>query len=227
MAKRLPRLYFSGEFQPYEQLFRKTGYDMKFAKGEYLCKPGDELDTVYYIVKGLANFSICLSDGNIFTPMYFGDGSMFPLICTEDGFALEFSIMFQACTDMEVIVLSIGQMRELLTNHELACECVDHYCKFSNQFIARSISTLFISSENRLADFLYLYLHYKPEKDNQIFLTQQDIASITGLSHAQLGRILANFRNQKIIETRRGSLLVLDLDKLLKACSSLANPERP
>ena len=70
-----------------------------------------------------------------------------------------------------------------------------------------------------LYSFLYLYLYYKPEQNNMVDLSQEEIASITGLSRMQVSRVLAPLRDNDVITTKRGKIVVQDMERLKEQCN--------
>lgn len=68
--------------------------------------------------------------------------------------------------------------------------------------------------------FLYLYVHYKPDRDCIVDLTQEEIANLVGISRVQACRALKPLRDMGIIETHSGFIKVLDEARLKAMCSA-------
>jgi CRP-like cAMP-binding protein len=58
--------------------------------------------------------------------------------------------------------------------------------------------------------------------DNIVPLTHEQLATMLGVGRSYTSRVIQSFKAERILETRRGSLVVRDADKLA-ACSCLCN----
>ena len=77
----------------------------------------------------------------------------------------------------------------------------------------------------KLCNLLYL-LADSPVGGRQgvLYLTQDDLADLLGISRANLTRGLAQLRRQGILRTRRGLVELLDLPALAQCCSEETHP---
>ena len=56
-------------------------------------------------------------------------------------------------------------------------------------------------------------------KDNILELSQSFLSNIVGASRAQIERALKELRDEKILETSRNKITILNLENLLDYCS--------
>lgn len=98
----------------------------------------------------------------------------------------------------------------------------------SKRFI-KMLSDNLTEKENQLLDLAYtsvrkrvaetlvtLSNHYKKENDPRLNITisREDIANLAGTATETTIRILSDFKSEKLIETKGGTITVLDLPKL-------------
>jgi CRP/FNR family cyclic AMP-dependent transcriptional regulator len=220
----LPRFYFADDFHDFESQFSEYGKKANFPNKSFMIRPNDMLDTLFFIRSGMAKLSILSESYKEHTYFFYGPGSIFPVKCTMLDFSLESNIVFSAISDVEAIALSPAQFRILLCrNPELAVAAIDYFCKYGNALMIKALSSIEYSSYDRICDFLYLYNNCKPQKDNCVEFSQEEIASITGLSAVQVSRVLQDLRQNNIVKTKRGKIIINDPHQLNNCCTELAN----
>lgn len=82
-----------------------------------------------------------------------------------------------------------------------------------------SVSQAFNPCITRVCDVLYLYLVSTNIKNNIIDISQNFLSNIVGASKAQIERALKELRDEKVLETSRNKITILDLENLLDCCS--------
>ncbi|MDC0611766.1 Crp/Fnr family transcriptional regulator, partial [Vibrio sp.] len=130
----LTRYIFTNEFTPYEQLFKISPHETcHFKKGDFLCDLGKPFTKIFYIVDGLTKVSVMHKNGEEKITGFWGKGGIYPLICTEHNFVLEYSIMQVAISDVTAFAFDVDVIRNMMhESTELCQEMVNHYCKFTN-----------------------------------------------------------------------------------------------
>ena len=221
----LPRYYFSDEFSQFEsRLLECGGIRESFPKGEYLCGPGNMLRDGYVILDGIARLSVMTDVGKNLTIGFWGKGSYFPIIVSEQQFTLEPYFNFVAMTDLETIAIAPeGVCMACERYPDFSIAVINHYCKFANLLLVRNILSAESTSMSKVCNFLYLYWYNSEEHNPVIALSHDEIASITGLTRVQVTRVLSFLRDEKTIETSRGKVRILDIEGLQRHCLDLVN----
>ena len=80
-------------------------------------------------------------------------------------------------------------------------------------------------SYQKVCNFLCLFQYYQPEKTKAVPSTQEELASITGLTRVQIARVTARPRDSGIIDSSRRKIHIIDIDTPRKSCLSLIQPE--
>ena len=212
----LTRYYYVGEFSQYMDTFKQYPHEnVTFQKEEFLCSPSLALDKVFLIESGLTKLSVLHDAGENKIFGFWGEGSMFPIICTKQNFNLEYSIVMQAVTKVRVLTFSPETFKQILSEHdEITYETIDHYCRFCNMLLFNATTQSYESVRTRICSVLYLYLHYVKPKDHWVDLSQDDIASLIGTSRVTAAREFASLRNEGVLTTHRKRICVVDIEKI-------------
>lgn len=212
----LTRYFFIDEFSEFEEVLRSYPHIVEhFHSQTYLGDPGSTIKKVYYIVSGLTQVSVVHDSGEDKIFAFWGQGGIFPLICSEQDFYLEHSILQKAMSEVVTLSFSTEVFRQIMMEHpEIACECIDHYCRWSNLLLFNATTSAYETVRTRVCNLLYTYLYYLPNKKRCVNLEQKDIASIVGASRVSVARCLAELREEGIVATSRGKLYVMDADSL-------------
>lgn len=215
--------FFQDEFSQFENFICTVGKRKIIKKNSILQDVNITPHHSYYVKKGLIKLSVSNEEGAEKTLMFFGKGSIYPLIVSDKATAMENYLEFTAVTDLEVIRFPSLRIKELLAkNQEFVHVCIDHYAKYTNLLLCNSLLNLYNDSTKNTCTFLYLYKRNLSESGEDIIsLTQEQIGKILGLSRVQVSRVLSMLRNDNIIETNRNRIKILDYDKLRSLCSDV------
>ncbi len=212
----LSRYFYIDEFSRFDQVLRTYRHTRKtFAKGEFICRPGEPLTKCYYIAGGMAEMSVVHPDGDKRIFGYWGRGGIYPLIVSEQRFNLEYAITLRAITPVDALAFDIDAMRDIVLSHpDVGAVCVEHYGRFVNTLLFGSLACSFDSVMERLASFLRSCLIYLPNTDNSISLSQEDIASVIGATRVSVSRELSELRRLGIVKTSRNRIVVTNVKRL-------------
>ena len=193
---------------------------IRYRKGETLCKQGAFASYVLYISKGLVKLYL-ENTNNKFTNI--------KLLKTTDFIGLAsiygeniYDYSAVALKDTDVCLIDKNAIRKLLENNaEFASEMIKRYCyreKYFFNFI-RSIS--YKQMPGRLADTL---LNLDSEKlDNESvfsYITRKDIADFACISKESTIKLLSEFKNDRILEIAGKNIKILKPDKLKEISKS-------
>ena len=226
----LTRYFLTAEFDEYENLFIKYGArEKKFRKKENLptISGSDGSHHIsYYIKKGIAKLILIDENGDENIMLFMGSGSLYPIHVVQDMFSLENGFLYiAAVTELEVLAFPAEKVEEMIRdgNHDFAIDCLKHYNILVNNLLTRGLLNTYNSSMQFVCSVMYLFLYYNASADNMISLTQDDIARITSLSRMQVARIIARLKAEKIAETGRNQIKILDVPALKDYCSYVVN----
>jgi len=217
----LPRYYFEGDFKPFEDLIENC----KLEKDKI--KKGNELKYLYqhksiYIKSGMVKLSICNEDGLESVIMFAGSGSIYPVTCLEEQFTIEQFMLLKTVVDTEIIVFPKEKIYEfIMKNSDFAVAAINFNSKIINSLLTKNILGSYENSEQSISSFLYSYIKYNPNNDNIVDCTQEEIASVAGISRMQVTRILGSLRERGIVKTERGKVIILDIEMLEENCAGI------
>ncbi|MCB2293996.1 Crp/Fnr family transcriptional regulator [Clostridium algoriphilum] len=217
----IPSFYFSNKFFHYKDIIQK--YDVqkvKFPKDSLLTNYGKINNTAYYINSGILLLSLAHEKGGEKSLALFGPGSIFPIGLTNHKYKMDFEIILRAFSDLDVYKFSYLTLRKMACdNHNLAIDLLEEDCDFTSYLFHDSVSQAFDPCITRLCDVLYLYLVSTHIENNIIKISQNFLSNIVGASRAQIERALKELRDEKVLETSRNKIIILNLENLLEYCS--------
>lgn len=217
----LSRFYLYNDFSQFEDLvLRHSDYQRTFSKGEILRDATSSYRTSYYIRKGIAKLCVLNENGSENTLLFFGEGAIHPINCLHNNFLLEESLALVAVTDLEVIAFRSPRILEMTAeDNRMTAAIIEMFDKYSNMLETRIMLYANNDSVGTVSVFLYLYIHYKPNRDNIVNLTQEEIGQLVGISRMQVSRALKPLRDSGIIETHNSFIKILDEEELRTLCS--------
>ena len=217
-----PNLYLSGYIRCFSGKEEEYGLTRKkYKKGDLLTVPGTINNTTHFIHSGMMHLSLTHSSGNVKSLVFYGPKTIFPLGVVPHETPIGYEMELRAFTDMEVTSFSYPMLRHMCVDDgELAAEILEQNCEFISYLFYQDMNRAYTSTPEHVCDILYLYLLNVEPKDSIIPLSQTDLASLVGISRAQIERILKSLRESQVITTMRGSIQITDVKKLFEACSA-------
>lgn len=221
-----PRCFFSEDFRSFQDYFFSQPHRRRtFARGDYLWRPERPFKSVHYILSGVSQNYVEHENGRRKIISFHGLGTLFPGYHRQD-YKIERSLITRALSPMEVLEFSKEEFRLMFAhNGDLSAAVVEWYAMYVNLLLYDTAHQEYNSSFLKLCNLLYL-LADSPVGGRQgvLYLTQDDLADLLGISRANLTRGLAQLRRQGILRTRRGLVELLDLPALAQCCSEETHP---
>lgn len=221
-----PRCFFSEDFRSFQDYFFSQPHRRRtFARGDYLWRPERPFESVHYILSGVSQNYVEHENGRRKIISFHGLGTLFPGYHRQD-YKIERSLITRALSPMEVLEFSKEEFRLMFAhNGDLSAAVVEWYAMYVNLLLYDTAHQEYNSSFLKLCNLLYL-LADSPVGGRQgvLYLTQDDLADLLGISRANLTRGLAQLRRQGILRTRRGLVELLDLPALAQCCSDETHP---
>lgn len=215
--------FFEGDFSNFEHLISTIGKRKIIKKNSILQDVNMSPHHSYYIRSGMVKLSVSNEDGSERIIMFLGKGSIYPVIVSDRSTTMENYLEFTAITNLDVIRFPSLKIKELLAeNREFVYASIEHYMKYTNLLLCRSLLNLYNDSTKNICTFLYLYKQNLEELSGDILnLSQEQIGKILGISRVQVSRVLSMLRNELIIKTNRNRIEILDYEKLRNLCSDV------
>ena len=188
---KLSDIYYDSHFGEFEELFRQSGVPVQKVTGIF--GPGT-----------LIPYSLCLP-------------------VSEKNFVYKDYFKSQTLTDVDAICLKQATYHKLFESS--AALRTANYDWIAFQHNRYEFETFFLSNcgaFTKVCNFLYSNSSlYNVYRQNGLILTQDDIGDIIGESRLDVARAFRNLRDLNIVSTSRGSVTILDKEKLFRLTSYL------
>lgn len=213
-----PRYFFSaGDPELYQYLLAQPHREQHFEPGEYLWKPGELIERVYYIKSGVAVASVEHENGRQKILLFAEKGSIYPG-CQNSQFKIEMSITVRAISPMDTLEFQREHFyRMFQTNSRLNGFMFESYAMYINALLYETAHQGYNDSFVKLCNLLYLLARNRGK--NTIELTQENLADILANNRVNVAKNLALLRERGIIRSHRKSLEILDMQGLEELCS--------
>ena len=185
-------------------------------KKENIYREGFQPKGIYFINKGKIKTFKMHDLGKEFITGLYKDGDFFGYLAllTES----RYTDSAEALEDTEICFIQKDDFFSLVyKNAEVSKKFIkmlsDNLTEKENQLL----DLAYTSVRKRVAETLVtLSNHYKKENDPKLNITisREDIANLAGTATETTIRILSDFKGEKLIETRGGTITILDLQKL-------------
>ncbi|MDO4649847.1 MAG: cyclic nucleotide-binding domain-containing protein [Eubacteriales bacterium] len=168
----LPSYLFQDEFSEfYDVIMQMPHTEKKYLKGETIIGPGSERPCCFFVLEGLATFSILHESGRSKTSTFRGRHTIFPLYYSYSSTIMEQCMEVTAFTDILVAQFSRQQIYTLMVKYSgFALNMVDCYCKYATTLQYDLTSQMFDNTLMKTSNFLYIYLKYMNKKSNNMIL---------------------------------------------------------
>lgn len=217
----IPRYFYTDDFvELYDYFLSQPHTRQHFHKGEYLWRPDEYIERIYYIESGIARTTVQHEDGHEKLFHFHGKGTVYPG-CHESKFKIEKSIVMRAVSEMETLMFSREDFyRMYRENLRLNALMLENYARYINLMIYEGAHQEYNSSLMKLCNLLYLF-YENPTHTNplHIELTQEDIANILTINRVNVAKYLSQLRNKGIIQSHRKWIEVVDIEGLKRNCS--------
>lgn len=209
-----------GQYYPFwEQLteneknfFCSHSIQKKFNKGELINRTEQCLGFVL-ILSGHMRIYILSEEGREVTLFRLSAGNIcvFTVRCVLDS--ISFDVLIEAEEDLDVLILPLKNFNEIsASNIHVKCFAYQLATKRFSEAMWTLQQVLFMRADRRLA--LLLYEEMERLQTNEIKLTHEQIAKYMGSAREVVSRLLRYFADENIVELSRGTVKVLDKQKL-------------
>ncbi len=186
---------------------------VKYSKGQNLHSTDNECLGVLLILSGELRVFILSEDGREITlyRLYAGDTCVLSASCMINS--ITFDVHIDAEVDTEVYSINIGAFSKLADQNIY----VENFAlkntveRFSDVMWAFE-QILFMNFDKRLA--IFLMDEVAKSNSSEILLTQEQIAKYIGSAREVVSRMLKVFQKHGILELSRGTIHIIDKEKL-------------
>lgn len=198
----------------YEKL-KKYLIPVKLELGEVLCYPGQPLQKVWFITKGVASLISTTSNGNSIEVGMVGNEGVIGLPVLLKGEGLPYRVDVQMAG--EALCLPLDILREEFNRYSALHLLLMRYTSsVLLQFAQSSVCNHFHTIEERLCRWL-LILHDHAQNET-ICITQELIAEMLGVRRAGVTLVAGTLQRAGLIQNKRGRITVINRKKI-EGCS--------
>lgn len=196
----------------------KTGTKLSYKRGEFIIRPGETPNAVFYIDEGLVKAYNITKYGEENLLIIRKEHEIFPMIWAITG--QERSVIYQTIAPCTVYRLSRKTYLNFIeTNPEAMSIILDMTVEMYRIHSERIITLGFRTVRERLVSFIYtMYKRFgDPINEGTIIrvpLRQQDIASSINATRETTGRELSYLNKSGIITYKDGLIVIPDVGKL-------------
>lgn len=196
------------------KLVEENSVQVRYKKGEVICKRGSFASHIMYLESGLAK--VYIEDGvNTLVLKILPERNLLGLASVSDDVkTFEYSVM--AYVDSEIRQIDIEIFKQLLKqNPVFAKEVIDIQNANSIQIYGRFFCLTHKQSYGRLADIILCLSERVFKKDEfELPLSRKDLAELSGLSSETVIRMLKVFREEGLLHLDGKNLKVLDIERM-------------
>ena len=218
-----PRYLYRDDFSSFRRRLASMPHETRrFEPGAILWGPGEYVERVHYIERGIIKTSLLGDDGTGKTVFFHGPGTVFPG-CHESRFTIELSLITEAVTAVDALEFPVERIRELAgSDAAFGRTMLESYARYINLLIFESAHQSRNRALVKLSNLLYLLARDAATPGRplgSIALSQEELAGILALNRVSVARLLARLREEGAIRTGRGAIDIIDEARLLAHCS--------
>jgi len=192
----------------------------KFKKKQTIYQEGNYPACLYYIVKGKVKTFVLDEDGK----------ELITELCSEGDFLGYAALLEQvryvetaeAIVDVELAMISHTDFEDvLLKNPNIRQQVFRLLTENIEEKEVHLLKTAYDSLRKKTADsLLTVYRKYNiiDYRNVGIKFSRSNLAALAGVAKESLARTLAEFRDERLIELRNGSIFICDMSKLVQLC---------
>jgi CRP-like cAMP-binding protein len=195
------------------------GHHRSFKRDQEIMAQGDDGDTLFIVLTGLARVSMVAANGREIVLDYAEPGTVLGEIAFLDGGERTASV--QAIEPVEALCLSRGAFNEIVARHPgmvlRLLQAMARRMRQSNQVIEADRA---YTSGPRLARFLLRLMmagndNGGGEAQLKLALSQGELGNFAGMSREQINRQLSAWAETGVIALKSGRVTVLDREALM------------
>ena len=213
MLKQIP--YWEYLTEDEKKRAAESAYIRHYVTGEQMYGPYVECVGMIHVLKGETRAYLLSDEGREVTLFRLEEGDN----CIISAASVLAQINFESYMVVEqpasILVVPVKLFGELCENNiHVRCFAYELATRRFSQVVAAIEQTLFSRLDKRLAK--YLLETYGKTGDRNIRMTQEELSRQVNSVRETVGRMLKRFAGEGMIENRRGTVVLKDLEKLEK-----------
>lgn len=198
------------------EALKLKGKARSFANKQIIYVENDDPLFLYYVKKGQVKTYKRAKDGRELSSTLYKDGDFFGYesLCK----ASNYSDNAATLSDSEISLISKADFMDFLLNHqEIANAFIDMLSGSVQEKEEQMLRLAYFSVRKRVADALVQVATKfgEPYKDAcTIKISRDDLAALVGTASETVSRMLADFKDEKLIEKNGNAIKVLSIEKL-------------
>lgn len=209
VARAVPML--EDDESPLPREFRRKAFLARIPAGRDVFVEGDRADTIALLLSGTVRVYKIGETGREITLYRFGHGESCVLTANAILSQQTFPAIATVEQDAEAAIIAAADFREWVNRYDVWRSFVFDLLSQRLAGVLEIVEeVVFRRMDARLASFLL----NQAQSQNPISITHQEIAAELGTAREVVSRILEDFSVQGLIETRRGSIEVIDRNSL-------------
>jgi CRP/FNR family transcriptional regulator len=191
--------------------FQDTAFIAKIPTGKDVFVEGDEADAIALLISGVVRVYKIGETGREITLYRFGHGESCILTANAILSQKSFPAIATVEHDAEAVMIPADKFRDWVKRYDLWREFVFDLLSDRLSIVMAVVDeVVFQRMDRRVASLLLS----KSKGDRSIQATHQEIAAELGSSREVISRILEDFSDEGLIESSRGTITILDFEKL-------------
>jgi CRP/FNR family transcriptional regulator, cyclic AMP receptor protein len=188
----------------------------KYKKKQTIYSEGNHPNRLYYVIKGKVKTYKSNEDGKELVTELFSPGDFLGYIALLEGAVYKDTA--EALEETELAVIPKEDFEELINNNkEVAQKFIKLLAKNISAKENQLLGLAYNSLRKKVAEALILLQNkYQPAKEEKfaIDISRESLATIAGTATESLIRTLSDFRSEKLIEIKEGSITIVNQKKL-------------
>lgn len=224
IAMRAPEFVLEHDFLEFEPMLLECFPNRKYFRPKELILNlfSERSRYYYYVISGMAAYTLRHIDGRNKLSTYRGEGTIFPLYFSFRRTNMDSFLEVTAVTDTELLVIPRDDIENLIQkNKGFATAMIDAYAKYTTLLNYEVAMQVFESVRVRICSFIYISCFRNGNSSPVLHITHEDLALAAGVTRANASRVIGDLRSEGIISTERNSICVLDQERLLQASSAI------
>lgn len=198
------------------QAFTEDRNINKYKKKQVIYTEGNHPNRLYYVLKGKVKTYKTNEDGKELVIDLFSSGDFLGHIALLEETAYKDTA--EAMEETELAVIPKEDFDELINkNPEIAKKFIQLLAKNISEKEGHLLDLAYNSLRKKVADaLLLLQKKYQKKKEEKfaIDISRESLATIAGTATESLIRTLSDFRNEKMVEIKNGSITIINQKKL-------------
>lgn len=187
----------------------------RYKRKQVIYSEGNHPGRLYYVVKGKVKVFKTNDDGKeLVTDLYSPGDFLGHVALLEEG---PYTDSAEALEETELVAIPREDFEKLMNNRDIAQRFIKLLARNITEKENQLIGIAYNSLRKKVAEALVaLQKKYNPNKEKgfEININRGSLASIAGTATESLIRTLSDFKNEKLIDVKGSSIIILNTDKL-------------